>query len=79
MLPFARPRSRSAELHVIKRLSDGTEIIEQPGRRMRYRGCMKCLPPARIATPAGDVATSDSRIGAAVWTVDANGRRAVGA
>ncbi|HEY5924785.1 MAG TPA: hypothetical protein VIV11_24060 [Kofleriaceae bacterium] len=64
---------------IVKQLKDGTQIIEQLGhcRRVRQVSChTKCLPPdARIATPSGDVAIRDVRIGTEIWTRDTNGRR----
>lgn len=66
----------------VKTLQDGTEVVEVNGhcRRVRYRKCFtKCLPPdAPIATPQGEVALRDLRIGSALWTQDARGRRVVG-
>jgi hypothetical protein len=60
-------------------LGDGTFIAEKDGRcfRARWKRCTKkCLPPETpIATPAGDVAVSELRAGAPVWTLDARGRR----
>ena len=41
-------------------------------------GCPKCLPPdTQIATPDGDRAISELRVGAAIYTVDAAGQRTV--
>jgi hypothetical protein len=64
---------------VIKRLADGTQIIEQLGQCLRVREVecrTKCLAAgARIATPAGDVAVQDVRAGTLVWTQDARGAR----
>jgi hypothetical protein len=67
----------------LKRLGDGTRIIESLGRcnRVRFKQCYtKCLPPtARIATPSGDLAARDVRIGTIVWTRDASGTRVAAA
>jgi hypothetical protein len=63
----------------IKRLADGTQIIEQLGQCLRVREVechTKCLAAdAQIATPAGDVAVQDVRVGMLVWTQDAAGAR----
>ncbi len=63
----------------LKRLGDGTRIIESLGHcsRVRFKQCYtKCLPPtARISTPTGDVAARDVRIGTIVWTRDSSGKR----
>jgi Hint domain-containing protein len=67
------------DVRLVKTLGDGTHIVQDNGRcvRARFRAChTKCLPPdARIATPAGDVPIRDIRVGADIWTQDANGRR----
>jgi len=67
---------------VVASLPDGTDIVESLGRCMRvsYRKCYtKCLPPdALIATPSGDVPIAKLRVGMAIWTQDASGRRIAG-
>jgi hypothetical protein len=67
----------------IKNLGDGTRILEARGKcmRVKYRVCShnKCLPPdARVATPFGDVAVSELRVGASIWTRDETGARVAG-
>jgi hypothetical protein len=75
--PGGGPAQPPREL--IKSLSDGTQIIEQLGRCLRVRQVQcntKCLPgDARIATPSGDVAIADLRVGMEVWSRDASGAR----
>ena len=69
---------------VIKTLKDGTFIGEDRRFgciRAKYGPCKhtKCLPAkTAIATPDGDVAISELRVGMAVWTRDAAGNRVAG-
>lgn len=69
---------------VIKTLGDGTFIGEDRRFgciRAKYGPCKhtKCLPAeTAIATPDGDVAIGELRVGMAVWTRDANGDRVAG-
>jgi hypothetical protein len=63
----------------IKSLPDGTTIVEQLGKCLRVRQVechTKCLPgDTRIATPSGDIAIKDLRVGMEVWSRDASGAR----
>ncbi len=54
-------------------------LTAQEAASRRQFGCPICLPPdTRIATPDGDVAVDALRVGDPIWTLDAQGRRALG-